>query len=595
MTTLTSALRRGLPLLLAFFFAATAIFGISARYSPGNLLIVVLLYLLISYALYGGAGWLLRFGRAAGCGGAFLVALTAVWHFREQTFLPGSIPEALLIAAVLAVPYYLLEVRLFEREAPRLRAFLLPALGALVVLVSAYWASPMLRWHLLRHNTMLGTPAYYLLDRSILSRQEALFDQHRGPAGVPPPPELSAPPAPAAQPNIVFVLLDTLRADALAVHGGDPDLMPRLNELFADSYRFTNVVTNSTWTRPSMASFFTGLLPEEHGARLMNDPLAESHTTLAEILHDRGYRSAAFVANVIAGGRHAGFDQGFETFQEIQGQPYARAKTVKRSVLRWLSATSSSREDAQQDPSADKWLLYLHFFDPHEPYLSGEEPLFKRPESYLRAYAEELKYLDRELAEVLDALRRELPEPTLFFITSDHGEEFLEHELFGHGFSLYDEVARIPAALYTGHGPGMDVGARLENRDFFDLLLSYTATGEFSIEEWATRKAHDRRYTSLYHGTEGRLVLRPYLRNICMRAVEQDGYKLIWSAYGDTYELYDLSRDPGELWNLAAVEPERVAKMAATFDSHVGDWTFPETLELTDETLERLKTLGYAN
>ena len=360
--------------------------------------------------------------------------------------------------------------------------------------------------------------------------------------------------------------------------------MPRLNQVFADSYRFTEVVANSSWTRSSMASIFTGLLPEEHGARLMSDPLAPIQTTLAEILSERGYRSAAFVANIAAVGRHAGFDQGFELFQELKDDPYARAATVKRTVLRWLS---------QKETTKEPWFLYLHFFDPHEPYLSGNAPAHKIPSDYRAAYAEELEYLDRELAEVMDALRQALPDPTLFFITSDHGEEFAEHELFGHGYTLYDEVVHVPAALHTGNGSG-NVTARLENRDFFDLLLRYTTSGELSIEDWSEGMARDLRYTSLYHGTEGRLLLRPYLRRICMRAVEEDGYKLIWSAFGDTFELYDLSRDPGELVNLAANEPERLARMAAKFDAQVKFWSFPEPLELTGEMLERLKTLGYA-
>ncbi len=588
---MTTALRWGLPLLLTAYFAATAVLGVSARYTPGNLLILVLLYLLMSLGLFAGAGWLLRFGPAAGWGGAFLLALVAVWHFREQTFLPDSIPGAVLVAAVLSVPYYLLERWLFEAgesapgwRAPGWRAFLLPALGAVAVWAGAYLASPTLRWHLLRHNTMLGTPAYYLLDSSVLSRQDALFDAHRDSSDAPPP-SSEAPPAPEAerQPNIVFVLLDTLRADALAVHGGDPEHMPRLNRFFDDSYRFTEVVVNSSWTRPSMATFFTGLLPEEHGARLMSDPLAPVHTTMAEILGERGYRSAAFVANVVAVGKHAGFDQGFDTFIELQDNPYARAAKVKRSVLGWLS---------QAPPAENPWFLWLHFFDPHEPYLSGKEPSHKLPADYRAAYVEELKYLDRELGEVLETLQRELEGPTIFFITSDHGEEFFEHELFGHGYTLHDEVTRVPAALHVGDG-GAEITARLESRDFFELLLSYAP--DLKVEDWAGARARDLRYTSLYHGTEGRLLLRPYLKDVCMRAVEQDGYKLIWSAYGDTWELYDMNRDPGELENLAASEPERVARMAAAFDPQVKFWSFPEAIEIDEELLKKLKTLGYAN
>ena len=593
MTTRTARLRRLVPLLLAAFLTASAVFGVSARYRGVDLLVLALLYFCASHALYAAAATLLRCGRVAGMAGAFLFTFVPVWHFREQTFLPGSILEALLLAALLAVPYHRLETRWLTTPSgdppsgPTWRGLLLSMLATVVVWVGAYQTSPMLRWHLLRHNTMLGTPAYYLLDESVLSRKEALFAPHREAGSPPQVPAVSAPPASeTGRPNIVFVLLDTLRADALAVHGGDPAVMPRLNRFFDGAYRFTDVRSSGGWTRPSVATMFTGLLPEEHGARLLTDALTADNVTLPEILQESGYRTAAFVANVAAINRDFGFAQGFEIFKEFDDLPYARAEKVKKYVLRWLAA----------DPDLeDSWFIYLHFLDPHEPYLSGEAPRLKRPKSYLRAYREELRYLDRELGEVLDALRRELPEPTLFFVTSDHGEEFFEHELFGHAYTLYEEVARIPAALHTGQGPGRDIEARLESRDFFDLLVSSAAGGELSIEAWANRKQRDLRYASLYFGSEGRLLLRPYLRHVCTRALEQDDYKLIWSAFGDTYELYDLSRDPGELRNLAAEEPERVARMADALDDQVSFWRIPEAVELSAEALERLRTLGYVD
>jgi arylsulfatase A-like enzyme len=595
-------LRSAAPVLLAAYFSAAAVYGVSARYGLTSVLAVAALYLLLSLALVRGAAFLARLGPLPRWLGAFAVAFSAVWHFREQTFLPGSIAAAVLLAAVLSVPGYLTAARLFaedeDREPRSARSVLAGAvvagLGFAALGAAAYHAAPLVRWHLLRHNTMLGTPAYYALDRSVASRMDDLFAAHRPPGseeGAPrdPPPAAETAPAPAgeAAPNLVFVLIDTLRADALAAHGGDPDLMPNLNRFFAGAHRFTDVVASSSWTRPSVASFFTGLLPEEHGARQSFDPLAEDHVTLAEVLSARGYRTAAFVTNVAAINREFGFDQGFDDFYEFQDLPYARAEKVKRAVSQWLAESFSAD---------DRWFLYLHFLDPHEPYLAGVEPRRKRPDEYRRAYREELRYLDRELGEIFEALQRELPAPTWFFVTSDHGEEFFEHELFGHGYTLYEEVVRIPAALHTDAGSGTDVTARLEARDFFELLLDAAlGGGEKAIAELAAERSRERRYMSLYNHTEGRLLLRPYLRRMCSRAVEEDGYKLIWSAYGDTYELYRLEDDPGETVNLAGEEPERVARMAAAFDGHVEFWSFAESRELSEEARERLKALGYLN
>ncbi len=587
---LKTTLRWGVPLLLAAFFSLTAVYGVSARYGTVELAVIVALYLLLSGALFSGAGALTRLGRAPGWLGAFGLIFAAVWHLREQTFVPGSILGVVIVAAVLAFPYQLLQTWLFNRgrDAPRATAVLVFALAGLAVWAGAYRTSQMLRWHLLRHNTMLGTPAYYLLDSSVLSRQQALFDRHRqdlppAPAAVTMPETAATPETADAAPNVVFVMLDTLRADALSAYGGDPELMPRLNGFLDQSYRFTDVWANASWTRPSVASFFTGLLQEEHGARRLTDVLAPDQVTLSEIFSERGYRTAAIVTNLAAVSRESGFAQGFDSFLELEEPPYARAEKVKRAVFRWLGQAAASDE---------RWFLYLHLLDPHEPYLSGEEPARKRWSEYWDAYRQELQYLDRHLSEILEALQRELAGRTLFFITSDHGEEFFEHEIFGHGYNLYGEVVEIPAALHTGQGAG-DVGARLEARDFFDLLTR-AAAGDVSIENWSRRRARDQRYTSTYHHTEGRLLLRPYLRRICTRAIEQGDYKLIWSAYGDTYELYNLARDPGELDNLAASEPERVARMAASLDPAVRFWSFAEGLDLSEEALERLRTLGYA-
>ncbi len=570
------------PAALAAYFSAVAVLGASARYSTPHLLALVGLYGLLALLLYSGSRLLAGLGKAGGLAGAFAVTLTAVWHLREQTFFPGSILAAVALAVLLAPLCWLVARRLATSRPVRshLRGFLAAAVGFAAAWLVAFEGSTVLRWHLLRHNTLLGTPAYYLLATPAAAHEQELFERLARRDAPPGPPAYEA----ASRPNIVFILLDTLRADALAAWGGEGDLMPQLDRFLDGAYRFTDVWANASWTRPSMGSYFTGLLPEEHGARDIGDRLPEARVTLAEVLRERGYETTAFVANIAAVGRSAGFSQGFDRFVEIAAKPYARARQVNRSVRGWL-------EQRPRETAAPAF-LYLHYLDPHEPYLSGREPGAKRASEYLAAYREELRYLDRELAEILALLQQRLPGPTVFFFASDHGEEFFEHELFGHGHSLYEELIHVPVAL-AADGAGAALPARLEARDFFDLLLRY---GEgFSVEDWSRRRDRERRYASIYYSQSGRLILRPYLGKTSMRAVEEGGMKLIWSGYGDTHELYDLTADSGETRNLAALRPGLIEQLAAVFDEPVRFWTPAVAVEATAEDLEQLRDLGYVD
>ena len=159
-----------------------------------------------------------------------------------------------------------------------------------------------------------------------------------------------------------------------------------------------------------------------------------------------------------------------------------------------------------------------------------------------------------------------------------------------------------PGEAEVGAEVGTEVGAALEARDFYDLLTRWAAgSGEeapdtpFNVAGWATERHRERLYTSIYYSSEGRLLLRPYLHHVTMRAVEKDGYKLIWSAYGDTWELYDLERDPGETRNLAAVRPALVQALLPLFEQSVKGWYFPAAYERSEQELEQLRALGYVD
>ncbi|MCP4658137.1 MAG: sulfatase-like hydrolase/transferase [bacterium] len=581
-----------LPLSLSACFFGATLLGVDSHYSATAAGVFGGLYLLLGFTLH----FLLlasrHLGAAPGFGGALTVALVLVWHCRELTYRPASLVAVPAVAALIALPVYWLAGRSYRQLSRRRALSGLTAtavvLGGSLVLVAE--TSELLRWHLLRHNKMLGTPVYYALEPGVKALESELFAAHRqggdgiaATAGQEPDQRLPSSAA-GEKPHVVFLLLDTLRSDALEMGGGPRRWMPELNAYLERSYRFTDVVANASWTRPTMASFFTGLLPEEHGARDVDDPLEESYRTLPEMLRGLGYETAAFVSNVGAVGRGAGFAQGFDFFREFGASPYARAEEIRRTVEEWLE---------HRGPEAPSLFLYLHFLDPHEPYLSGRTPAHKSRAEYQAAYQAELAYLDRELSEFLGALGTRLPGPTILFVASDHGEEFGEHEEFGHGYSLYREVIRIPVALRTGDEGG-EISEPLEGRDFFDLLIRYAAAGgSLSVREWAELHRRSSRYYSVYYSSEGRLLLRPYLRRVCMRAVERGGYKLVWSAYGSTFELYDLERDPGERNNLAAAHPQLVEDLAADFDAGVSRWSFPQGYERSPEELEQLRALGY--
>ena len=582
----------GVAALLGTVLLCSALFGVEAHHDGGEIAFFGAIYGALGLALAGCLFCGARLGPSPTWIAAWLVSLPLVYHVRELNGMPRSILAVPVVALLIALPFGMVARRLPRPTtfAAPIAALICGALGCAALAWSAAEGSDLRRWHLLRHHKMVGTPAYYLFMPPIDQLETALFDAHRDGA-----PRVESPrPTPGgefdnAPPHLVFILLDTLRADALALGGGDPARMPRLNQALEGAWRFSNVHANASWTRPSMASFFTGLRPEEHGARDVDDPLEEELDTLPELLRERGYRTAAFVSNVGAVGRGAGFAQGFDFFHEFEhAEPYARASQVRRTAAAWL----------EDQPTDGPLFLYLHFLDPHEPYLAGKLPARETKAEYLAAYDAELAYLDAELAALFAELDILLPGPWALVIASDHGEEFFEHEEFGHGQSLYRELLHVPVAFRPPGAEGGELDAPLEARDFFDLLLAWTdaeaaASATFDVPGWARTARREHRDASIYYSSSGRLILRPYLAEVCMRRRENGRHALIWSAYGDTLELYDIVDDPGEQRNLILHKPDLARNLRDDFDQGLGPWRFPAAYERTPEEFEQLRNLGY--
>ena len=600
-----------LPLALTLWFTTVGLRSTSSEHSLVAVAAMTLLYALLALFLFLGARFAVRAGRPWGLAAALALALVPAAQLRlDAQRLQHPLVLALFVLVVAGASYALL-----ARQAPRpARAsarHLAEAYGALALLAGATTlglsASDELRWHLFRHHRLFATPLYALSGRSLPAEREALWntqgrlaqpDEHLEQAGSPPV-------AFARPPHVVFLLLDTLRADGLAVHGGASDVMPNLNALAERSVVFTDVHANASWTRASCGSIFTGLLPEEHGAARFHERLPEGWRTLPEQLRAAGYQTAAFVANWVQVGFETGFAQGFDApdFHELASGDeilaragadanehavrgaYARAEVLQARALEWLASDA-------RDPYRPLF-LYLHYLDPHSPYLEPPEPgTLSDPKERKRGlYRQQLRYLDKQLGQLFRALGEALPGPKVIVLTSDHGEEFYEHDDWGHGHTLYRELLWVPLVVHLPDGRAGRVEAPLELRDLYALVQDLARDPALDLGAWGRTHARGLRYASQY--LDRAADARPEEKWTALRRVDADGASLIWSAYGRTFELYDRAVDPGE-WANRIDRDGRAAALRAALEDAVRFWTAPIRVERDARELEFLRALGYA-
>ncbi|MGQ0722267.1 MAG: sulfatase [Candidatus Eiseniibacteriota bacterium] len=327
--------------------------------------------------------------------------------------------------------------------------------------------------------------------------------------GAGPPPAA----APAGAPDVVLVLIDTLRRDHLSAEGYERRTTPALDELAARGARFPEFASQSCYTKPAVASLLTSLYPSGHGVGHLRTVLGEDRLTLAEIFHAAGWRTAKFVSNTILGAEF-GFAQGTERFstlpvelvprtrlgyalfrlgeggREVPGRALlARAlAAAERTVTGAPGAETLSLPAPAIVAEYEKWrrsvgegpaFAYLHFMEPHAPYrpladvasrfegaaLEAEHPpttgLFlpfaraaelpaSRRLGLVRAYDAEVAGLDETLGGFFARLASS-GRPVIVAVTSDHGEEFYEHGGWGHGQSLHEELLRVPFVI-AGRG-----------------------------------------------------------------------------------------------------------------------------------------------
>jgi arylsulfatase A-like enzyme len=416
-------------------------------------------------------------------------------------------------------------------------------------------------------------------------------------------------------PNILFITVDSLRADHLSCYGYDRETAPYLSSLAEDGVVCREAIANAPNTPSSFPSILTSTHPQMYGGY---DYLTEDRPFLAEELQKAGYETLGFHSNPHLGSNH-NYDNGFDRFEDsaegsdsvatlkdrverrldddsliykflrrvwhyftlsTDTSAYARAGTISNKAIDWIEGERSS-----------PFFMWLHYMDVHYPFTPDEEslsalgidPLSKRrvanlnarmqerPEELteadvsdlLKLYDGEIRYTDAQIRNVVDALKRDgIYEDTVVIVTADHGEAFGEHGRFGHHPDLYDELLRVPLIL---NGPGISPGT-------VDQQVSLIDVGPTIYDLVGTETPSVVQGESFYPLLDGEsqeesIALITAARDDRM-ACRTSEWKFFWRVDEDEFELYDLTDDPAEQTDLSDERPEVVERFVDRLNAY---------------------------
>lgn len=404
--------------------------------------------------------------------------------------------------------------------------------------------------------------------------------------------------------NVVLIIADTLRADAAAARLAEDPATSGLARLARDGVVFEKAYTQSSWTRPSVATILSSLYPSQHGAIHKMDPLADEVVTLAEVLQESGYWTAGIVSNINVAPIF-NFHQGFGEYEYLAPDFYFGAtdsatrlaiykglRAVRERVFKnyiyfgnyYQDATVIARRTGEwldQTPP-EPFFLLIHYMDPHDPYfaipyngrgvarVTQPNPPASRAGELRSLYDQGVAYLDQHLAHLFSDLhRRALYEDSVIVLTADHGEEFQEHGGWWHGTTLYEEQLRVPLLVKRPREPKPGTVDRLFARtiDIAPTILAAAglpASGDFAGIDLFGHGV-DRSLLPLY--------AEESLEGNVLRSMRLGDWKLITANEGNprglrTLELYDLGTDPQEQRNLVEERPVEVARLLHHLEKH---------------------------
>ncbi len=430
-------------------------------------------------------------------------------------------------------------------------------------------------------------------------------------------------------PDIIFISIDTLRADHVGCYGYERPTTPNLDKLAESSVLVKQHISHAPWTLPAHMSMFSGMIPSRHGVTEPLSSIDPAVTLFTEVLKDKGYRTGGFATNILLGPNY-GYGDGFDNYQV---NAYLNAEQVSNTALRWLTA--------EDEPS----FLFLHMFDPHFPYAPKarfkgrfgppnpevdkmQDEVFyaffkwmnehgqEERDAVTALYDEEIAYTDWALGRFFQFLQNSgRYENSWIIVTSDHGEEFGEHGMWGHGITLYNEMLHVPLIVKAPGGlcGGSVLDGRIVPQDAIYSLI--TLAGRTPLETGADLTCDENGVLRLVNRltVDGPVLAEVDMLGPLRYAAMTTGKKLIDPMkvhaieveYEQGMELFDLKNDPGETNNLLdglAGEPLAYHVRENASELHhlmcrtrmeYGGKAKSGKVNLNEATLQKLKSLGY--
>jgi arylsulfatase A-like enzyme len=429
--------------------------------------------------------------------------------------------------------------------------------------------------------------------------------------------------------NIVLITIDTLRADHLSCYGYERTTSPNIDAIAEKGIIFKNAIAPSSWTAPSMASLFTSVYPVNHGVlhgigyqkgKTINiqEVFSDALRTLPEILQEQGYSTFGVASNLHLSEKF-GFARGFDYFQCL---PWVSAQKVNRTIASWQDEIKN----------ADKFFLWVHYFDPHHfyqarsPWIEGYTskaltdefafsnktwseltsliPILQQNSQALAhlvaLYDSEINFVDSAIGNLFKELA--LDNNTLIIITADHGEEFLDHGKLGHGHSLYQEVIHIPLIVKLPYREKKAVvKSTVSLVDIMPSVLDILNHSDPRQTEGRSFLAERGPFFWLKKFLPKKRVPANVFAELdigfIQKTIVSSPWKYIYNYRNNTEQLYNLKRDSNELTNLSegnSMQGERLKQSLLDWAETATIYTPQKTpFQLTPEEKNKLKALGY--
>lgn len=420
--------------------------------------------------------------------------------------------------------------------------------------------------------------------------------------------------------NIVIVMVDTLRADHMSAYGYERETTPFISKFASQGFVFEHARSQASCTFPSVNSLLTSRNPAIFTRQEVDQlGIPEEYPSIAEILKEHGYRTIAVSASPIVRATPTdfnpigGFDRGFDTF--VEDTLWKAGGRVNRAVIKEL--------DSVEEP----FFLYAHYMEPHGPYrpperytkrfageyeghhfikrgnpvpighmMFGDGPHYDITDRDIQhlvdLYDDEIRYFDGVFRRLIRNLeKRDLLDNTLIIISSDHGEEFLEHGSIKHCRGVWDTVTRVPLIF---NFPGVEGGQRFENAvqnlDIVPTILDYLEIDAEGFEFEGT---------SLLPVLGGEKPTREFAfaDQRELRSADDGRFHLIFNGEEDTATLFDLRSDPGEQFDLFKPDHPEAVRLSEALNVWLTDtgqlMRFDEELAAARAKEEELRALGY--